>query len=103
MQRYYLATVQCGDLVSKANVADRSPCCYSQSEPSLHVVERKVCENSGRYRNDRLDHPPWPAPVETVGWPGGISPPGSHRTVLNSLPLHGSSLLILQNVDIQAQ
>ncbi|WP_425173898.1 transposase family protein [Mycobacterium sp.] len=25
-----------------------------------------------------------------VGWPGGISPPGSHRTVRNSLPLHGS-------------
>src|ERR1035437_6243575 len=27
----------------------------------------------------------------TVGWPGGIAPPGSHGTVRDSLPLHGSS------------
>src|SRR5674476_1703053 len=26
----------------------------------------------------------------TVGWPGGITPPGSHRTVRDSLPSHGS-------------
>src|SRR6266571_1470931 len=26
----------------------------------------------------------------TVGSPGGISPPGSHRSVRNSLPLYGS-------------
>ena len=25
-----------------------------------------------------------------VGWPGGIAPPGSRRSVRNSLPLHGS-------------
>lgn len=25
-----------------------------------------------------------------VGWPGGTAPPGSHRSVRNSLPLHGS-------------
>ena len=25
-----------------------------------------------------------------VGWPGGIAPPGSHRTVRDSLPSHGS-------------
>jgi hypothetical protein len=25
-----------------------------------------------------------------VGWPGGISPPGSHRSVRDSLPSHGS-------------
>ena len=28
--------------------------------------------------------------VVTVGWPRGISPLGSHRSVRNSLPLHGS-------------
>ncbi|CAG7631255.1 hypothetical protein E143388_07278 [Rhodococcus opacus] len=39
----------------------------------------------------------------TAGWPGGISPPGSHRTVLNSLPLHGSSHLIRSNSVIHAQ
>ena len=27
---------------------------------------------------------------EKVGWPGGISPPGSHRTVRDSLPSYGS-------------
>ncbi len=26
-----------------------------------------------------------------VGWPGGVSPPGSHGTVRDSLPSHGSS------------
>ena len=29
--------------------------------------------------------------AETVGWPGGVSPPGSHGTVRDSLPSHGSS------------
>ena len=28
--------------------------------------------------------------ADLVGWPGGISPPGSHRTVRDSLPSHGS-------------
>jgi len=28
---------------------------------------------------------------EVVGWPGGVSPPGSHGTVRDSLPSHGSS------------
>jgi len=29
--------------------------------------------------------------VKGVGWPGGVSPPGSHGTVRDSLPSHGSS------------
>jgi len=29
--------------------------------------------------------------VLVVGWPGGVSPPGSHGTVRDSLPSHGSS------------
>jgi hypothetical protein len=28
--------------------------------------------------------------VRVVGWPGEVSPPGSHRTVRDSLPSHGS-------------
>ena len=31
-----------------------------------------------------------PAESHPVGWPGGIAPPGSHRTVRDSLPSHGS-------------
>ena len=31
-----------------------------------------------------------PAEGHPVGWPGGFSPPGSHRTVRDSLPSHGS-------------
>ena len=38
-----------------------------------------------------------------VGWPGGVSPPGSHRTVRDSLPSHGSCHPDHQNVRIQAQ
>ncbi len=29
--------------------------------------------------------------IIAVGWPGGVSPPGSHGTVRDSLPSHGSS------------
>ena len=32
-----------------------------------------------------------PDEATRVGWPGGVSPPGSHGTVRDSLPSHGSS------------
>ena len=32
--------------------------------------------------------------VFRVGWPGGVAPPGSLRTVRDSLPSHGSSYLV---------
>ncbi len=44
-----------------------------------------VTNNIGRFPNN-----PKIAYIDLVGWPGGISPPGSHRSVRNSLPLHGS-------------
>jgi hypothetical protein len=41
--------------------------------------------------------------VQAAGWPGGISPPGSHRTERDSLPSLRSSHLICQNSGLHAQ
>ena len=38
-----------------------------------------------------------------VGWPGGIAPPGSHRTVRDSLPSHGSYHPVGKNSFIHIQ
>jgi len=50
-----------------------------------------------RLTDSGLGCPTWPRcsagslTVTRVGWPGGVSPPGSHGTVRDSLPSHGSS------------
>jgi hypothetical protein len=38
-----------------------------------------------------------------VGWPGGISPPGSHRSRRDSLPSPGSCHPVHQDADAHAQ
>src|ERR1039457_2513626 len=38
-----------------------------------------------------------------VGWPGGISPPGSHGSRRDSLPSPGSSHPVIQNSVVQSQ
>src|ERR1022692_1352928 len=48
------------------------------------------------------DHPLF-AYVAHVGWPGGISPPGSHGSRRDSLPSPGSSHPVIQNSVVHSQ
>jgi len=41
--------------------------------------------------------------IALVGWPGGIAPPGSHGTVRDSLPSHGSYHPVGKNSFIHIQ